>query len=143
MNYQPPVVPQHCVTVLLLVASTFTLACGRSAATRPTCRAPDYVTAQYVGVVRVTLADEHRRRLWRLPEVKPADVRPETDPSICAQAARAMAPMWGERKSRSGPLYVIRVGSAHAVIDRDTGADADGIYYFDSDWTFLSNAFAQ
>jgi hypothetical protein len=91
----------------------------------------------------VTLANEHWRRLWRLPQVKPAEVRPVTDSSVCAQASRAMAPMWGSRKADRGPLYVIQLGSAFAVIDRDTGDDADGIYYFASDWTFLSNAFAQ
>ena len=31
----------------------------------------------------------------------------------------------------------------YAVIDRDTGIDADGIHYFASDWTFLANGFAQ
>jgi hypothetical protein len=104
---------------------------------------PDDVSAQYVGVVRVTLADRHSRKLWRLPDVPASDVKAVTDPMVCAKAARAMAPMWGKRKSESGPLYVIQIGPAYAVIDRDTGADADGIYYFASDWTFLSNAFAQ
>lgn len=70
---------------MLLASSAFALSCGRLS-TQPACHAPDDVSAQYVGVVRVTLANERFRQLWRLPQVKPAEVRPVTDPSVCAQA---------------------------------------------------------
>jgi hypothetical protein len=101
------------------------------------------VSAQYLSIIRLTVGNTYRRMAFRLPAVGPADVHLVTDPAVCELAVRRMAPKQKPGQPPYASLYVYQIGTSHAVIDRYTGGDYDGIYYFDSAWEQSGSEFAQ
>ena len=131
----------HLVTQARIPLLLLGVAWGCNKPPQSACHEVDAIAAQYAGVVRTSLASETSRKVHRLPAVDPAEVRVVTDPRVCVQAGRAMAPWWG--KTPRHALIVIQLGTSYAVVDENTGVDADLIYFFGPDWKSLSTAFMQ
>jgi hypothetical protein len=116
---------------LLVGSALFALSCSRGDRTRTACNAPSDVSAQYLAIIRITLASTYQRMAFRLPSVSPKGVYLVSDPAVCARVGQVMG---GKHKPGQPPytsLYVYQIGTSYAVIDRYTGGDYDGIYYFD------------
>jgi hypothetical protein len=127
---------------LLVGSAVFVLSCSPRGGTRTGCNAPDGVSTHYLAVIRLTLGNTYRRMAFRLPPIGAADVHLVSDPAVCARAGQVMVQLKPKHPSLTS-LYVYQIGTSYAVIDRDTGGDYDGIYFFDPTWHLSGSEFAQ
>ena len=82
--------------------------------------------------------------MFRLPKVAPSEIRPATEPAVCARAEKELASMKTEpTKGPPHKFYVFHVGTSFAIGEETPEQDADVLYFFDPEWRFLSNAMVQ